>query len=192
MWLHVLSSVGWMSQALALFVLLSERTAASSAAAHLLDTTVLVLSANTSAMTGFLLATTTAWGFFRHWWVLVKFVITVVQLIVGIAILSPALNSSGAQPHPMLIAGTVVMASLIAVQALLSITKPWGRVAGRPARASRVPDVVIVAAPIAVVADIGVFLVIGQPIPICSFLVLVAGLVTRRTGRPVRGMPVPA
>lgn len=191
-WVHVLSSVSWMSQALALFVLLSDRTAASSAAAHLLDTTVLVLSANTSAMTGFLLAATTTWGFFLHWWVLVKFVITVGQLVVGIVILSPNLNAAGAQPHPMLVVGTVVMASLIAVQALLSITKPWGRVPGRPGKPAPAADAVVIAAPIAVLADIGIFLVIGQPIPACSFVVLIAGLVTRRAGRPARRLPVAA
>lgn len=187
-WAHVLSSVGWMSQALALFVLLSDRTVASSAAAHLLDTTVLVLSANTSAMTGFLLAATTTWGFFLHWWVLVKFVITVGQIVVGIAILSPALNNAGAQPHPLLIGGTVVMASLIAVQALLSIIKPRGRVTGQ-SKATPAAEPVVLAAPVAVLADIGVFLLIRQPIPICSFAVLIAALISRT--RPAR-VPVPA
>lgn len=191
LWLHVLSSVGWMSQALALFVLLSEHTAAASAAAHLLDTTVLVVCANTSAMTGFLLSATTVWGFFLHWWVLVKFAITVSQLFVGIVILSPSLNSAGAQPHPMLIVSTVVMASLIALQALLSVTKPWGRVPGRPAKAGSTADAVVIAAPIAVLADIGVFLLIGQPIPACSFLVLIAGLITRRTHRTRRPARIP-
>ncbi len=47
-------------------------------------------------------------------------------------------------------------------------------------------------APIAVLADIGIFLVIGQPIPACSFVVLIAGLVTRRAGRPARRLPVAA
>ncbi|MEE4021952.1 hypothetical protein V1Y59_02585 [Gordonia sp. PKS22-38] len=193
-WLHVLSSVSWMSQALAMMVLLLQHNSADSAAAHLLDTTVLVVSANASAATGFLLCATTSWGYFHHWWVAVKFGITVVQLFVGIAILSPALNSAGGSPPPQLITGTVIMASLIAFQGWLSIGKPWGRMwfrvrGGSPGRAPMPPTGVIVVAPAAVLGDVAIFVVVGQPIPICSLVALVIALVTRRdrhTGRSRR------
>ena len=90
-WLHVVTSVGWMSQALVLFTLLvvsftsddpGVRISATSMA-HVVDMRLLAPLANAAAFTGFMLAASTAWGFFRHWWVLVKFGITIVQLLCG-------------------------------------------------------------------------------------------------------------
>ena len=90
-WLHVVTSVGWMSQALVLFTLLvvsftsddpGMRISATSMA-HVVDMRLLAPLANAAAFTGFMLAASTAWGFFRHWWVLVKFGITIVQLLCG-------------------------------------------------------------------------------------------------------------
>src|SRR3954464_14629776 len=97
-WLHVVTSVGWMGQALALFVLLalglgSEDSAtriAATSMAHEIDTVLLAPLANASAFTGFMLAASTAWGYFRHWWVLAKFAVTLVQLYAGIFLLSGA------------------------------------------------------------------------------------------------------
>ncbi|MGW4369461.1 hypothetical protein ACWEKT_27835 [Nocardia takedensis] len=179
LWLHILSSVGWMSQAMALTVLLVQRDAAGTAAAHLLDTTILVASANCSAASGFLLSATTPYGFFLHRWVLVKFVITVAQLVIGIFVLSPWLNAAGADPRPQLIVMTVVMASLIAFQGLLSVVKPWGRVPRRPTRAPVPPVPVIVAAPFALVADLVMFATTGRPTPIFALLTLIVVLVAR-------------
>ncbi len=94
-WIHVITSVGWMSQALALLTLMlvarldpSVRDAAI-AIARLLDRQVLAQLADASAFTGFMLSALTAWGYFRYWWVLAKFVITVAQLTVGIFFLDP-------------------------------------------------------------------------------------------------------
>lgn len=91
-WLHVLSSVSWMSQAIVMCTLLGisaaspagELKRASAHIAELLDVTVLTSSANMSAFTGFALAATTTWGYFHHWWVATKFVITFAQLYLGI------------------------------------------------------------------------------------------------------------
>ncbi|WP_279579162.1 hypothetical protein [Fodinicola feengrottensis] len=84
-----------MSQALALLTLMlvarldpSVRDAAI-AIARLLDRQVLAQLADASAFTGFMLSALTAWGYFRYWWVLAKFVITVAQLTVGIFFLDP-------------------------------------------------------------------------------------------------------
>ncbi|QIK49996.1 hypothetical protein G8C36_10705 [Gordonia terrae] len=185
MWIHVLSSVCWMSQALAMAVLMLSPGDGGAVAAHVLDTTVLVVSANVSAMSGFLLSATTPWGFFLHWWVLVKFAITVSQLVVGIAVLSPALDSAARAREVAsagLLASTVLMATLIAFQGWLSIAKPWSRVPRRSRGKAPVPGPAVrIAAPVAVLADVGVFVVVGQPIPLCSALVLVAALVGRRS-----------
>ncbi|WP_461417203.1 hypothetical protein [Gordonia sp. GN26] len=184
-WLHILSSVSWMSQALALLVLTVDADGGGLVAAHILDTTVLVISANVSAMSGFLLSATTPWGFFVHRWVLVKFLITIGQLVVGIAVLSPTLNDAASADAPAapvgLVVATAVMASLIAFQGWLSVAKPWSRVPGRSRVKAPVPGARVARlAPFALIGDIALFAVTGQPIPMCSFIVLLGALVGRR------------
>src|ERR1700742_365044 len=99
-WLHVVSGVGWMAQALALFSLITYGLAtpgqqsAAMGMADRIDMTLLAQMANVSTFTGFMLAAATAWGFFKHWWVLAKFTISTVQLYLGIFVLSPALRAA--------------------------------------------------------------------------------------------------
>ncbi|WP_231632701.1 hypothetical protein [Gordonia sp. HS-NH1] len=113
-----------------------------------------------------------------------KFVITVGQLVVGIAVLSPTLDEatrSGDDATPGLLTATVVMATLIAFQAWLSIAKPWPRVPRRTQGKAPVPGTVVrIAAPAALLGDVVVFVSVGQPIPLCSVVVLVAALIGRR------------
>lgn len=85
-WLHVVTSVGWMTLALVLFALLFlARTAdggtarAATAMAHHLDVVLLAPLANASASTGLMLSLGTAWGLAQHRCVLAKFVITLGQ-----------------------------------------------------------------------------------------------------------------
>lgn len=197
-WLHVVSSVSWMSQAAALAVLLGtaaavpQARAGSTAAASLLDGTVLVYSANTSAFTGFALAALTGWGFFHHWWVAVKFAITVGQLYLGIFVLSGRLHeiadSGGTSGDLVAMAVTAaLMAGAVAAQAWLSVVKPWGRTpfaAGRPrpATAGRGWFAAAVLAPV-----VDVLLGVawwGHPLPALSLLTLAAALVARAPALP--------
>ncbi|MEW9551046.1 hypothetical protein [Nonomuraea sp. NPDC050783] len=133
-WLHVVTSVAWMSQALALFVLNLHSAVTGSLEgyrmASLLDGALLAHFANASAFTGIMLAAMTKWGFFRYWWVLVKFVITLVQLYAGIFLLGPRLEALAAgarEADPLALGGTLLMASAIAFQAWVSVAKPWRR-----------------------------------------------------------------
>jgi|GEM_PF-1598555 len=143
-WLHVLTSVGWMSQALALFTLLSygmtagDRQARHSAyaMAEVLDAHVLLYLANASAFTGIMLAALTRWGFFVHWWVLTKFAITLSQLYVGIALLSPDLAAAarvagqgGDPPVRGLLVASLPMVSAICRPAAGSHQMLWYAVA---------------------------------------------------------------
>ncbi|MEO3807383.1 hypothetical protein ABGB17_00120 [Sphaerisporangium sp. B11E5] len=139
--LHVLTSVGWLSQALALFALgtYSATTGDRSgyAMAELLDTHVLLHLANASAFTGLMLSAMTRWGYFQYWWVMIKFVITLSQLYVGIFLLGPRLGALAENTRdidPVLPAGTLVMVSAIAFQAWLSVAKPWKRTPWAAAR----------------------------------------------------------
>lgn len=199
-WLHVLASVGWMSLALVLFTLLvvsftsgdpGVRISATSMA-HVVDMRLLAPLANAAAFTGFMLAASTAWGFFRHWWVLAKFGITLVQLYAGIFILSDALQASveaaraGLPTPPMSqLVGTALMASAIAFQTWLSVAKPWRRTpwAGKE-KPSLAPNRVFAATVAAVLADIATGIVLGFPSPLCQLVVLTIRLVARR--RPER------
>lgn len=196
-WLHVVTSVGWMGQALALFTLLTmalttddpaTRISATSMA-HVLDTVLLAPLANASAFTGFMLAASTAWGYFRHWWVLAKFAITLVQLYAGIFLLSGALRDSvvaarAGEPQPVswqLPAGTALMASGLAFQAWLSVTKPWAKTRfARTAKPTTAPAWVFVAVLLAPIVDTAVGLALGYPLPALSAVVLVVWHVRRQ------------
>jgi hypothetical protein len=204
-WLHVISSVSWMSQAAALAVLLGtaaavpEVRAAAATAAELLDTTLLVHSANTSAFTGFALAALTSWGFFHHWWVAAKFAVTMGQLYLGIFVLSERLHrvadSAGASGDLVAMSATAaLMAGAIAAQAWVSLAKPWGRTplaarAPRPRAAGAWWLAAAVCVPLVdVVLGVAWW---GHPLPGFSLCTLGAALVVRavamrrdRPGRP--------
>jgi hypothetical protein len=131
-WLHVVTSVGWLSQAVALLALIlyGMKTGDINAyrMARVLDHQVLAFMGAASAFTGMMLSATTPWGYFRHWWVMAKFVITVVQLYVGIFILSDNLGAAAeGRVTPWLPVGTACMISAFSFQAWLSVAKPWGR-----------------------------------------------------------------
>ncbi|MGW4111297.1 hypothetical protein ACWEFJ_10490 [Actinosynnema sp. NPDC004786] len=129
-WLHVVSSTGWMCMALALFVVVDHALSAPGRrsvfeVATLLDVQVLQFMGTTSAFSGLMLSGLTAWGYFRHWWVVAKFAITVSQLCAGIFVLSPNLHPDGS---PLLLrVGSLLMASALACQVWLSVAKPFPR-----------------------------------------------------------------
>lgn len=129
-WLHVVSSTGWMMMALALFVVVNHALTtpgrrAAFEVATLLDVQVLQFMATTSAFSGLMLSGLTAWGYFRHWWVLAKVAITFSQLYAGIFVLSPNLHPDGS---PLLLrVGSLLMASALACQVWLSVAKPFKR-----------------------------------------------------------------
>ncbi|MFC4082557.1 hypothetical protein [Amycolatopsis samaneae] len=203
-WLHVLSSVAWMGEALALLTLLvlgvttddPRLRVSATSMAHVLDRTLLAPMANAAAFTGVLLAAATAWGLFRHWWVLTKFVLTLVQLYAGIFLLSGALSDAvdaakAGAPVPVgwpMIAGTALMASVLAFQAWLSVAKPGKRTSRSPAGKPRTAPPWVFAAGIAApAADTTAGLLLGYPLPALSLLVLAAVLTTR----PARLRPAP-
>ncbi|MGY0499949.1 PDR/VanB family oxidoreductase [Nocardia sp. FBN12] len=196
-WLHVISAVSWLSQAAALSVLLlvsaisapGERKTGTAAAAELLDQTVLVYSANTAAFTGLILAAVTAWGYFHHWWVCVKFVLTIGQLYVGIFILSSAMHESVAAAEKGVDGSAValgitggVMAAVLAFQVWLSVAKPWGRTPwGERARTRPVaaPTWLYALGVLAPLVDLGFGVAVGDPTPVVSLSTLVIALVSR-------------
>ncbi|MET9227993.1 hypothetical protein [Lentzea sp. NPDC003310] len=185
-WLHVVTSVGWLSQAVALLALLlhgmSTGDVSAFRMARHLDHEVLAIMANTSAFSGFMLSATTPWGYFRHWWVLAKFVITVSQLYVGIFILSGNLQAA-IEGHlsAWMPVGTSLMIGAIAFQAWLSVAKPWGRTPWTDPKvklptASAATFVVALVVP---VADFAISLWRGNPMPLLMLITVIAYSVRR-------------
>jgi uncharacterized membrane protein len=198
-WLHVVSSVAWMSQALALVVLMSlaltrpGQAGAATSMADRLDSVLLAPMANVSAFTGLVLAGATAWGYTRHWWVLTKFALTLIQLYAGIFLLSPALRdaadtSTVAWPQ---IAGASLMASALSFQAWLSIAKPWKRTPWSPAaKPPTAPTRVFVAGVAAPAFDVVAGVLVGYPLPALSLVTLVVLGFERRGRRRRAQLPI--
>ncbi len=183
-WLHVVSSVAWMSQALALVVLM---VSDAPAMADRLDSVLLAPMANVSAFTGLLLAGATAWGYFRHWWVLTKFALTLIQLYAGIFLLSRALRESADTSVVtwQQIAGASLMASALAFQAWLSVAKPGRKTPWSPTSKPPVaPTWVFVAGVGAPAFDVTAALLLGYPLPAAELVMLVVlGFERRRRRR---------
>jgi hypothetical protein len=184
---HVITSVGWMGQALAMLALLVEGRAYG--AAHVVDQNVLLYLANASAFTGLMLCGLTPWGYFRYWWVLVKFTITISQLYLGIFFLSPRLDAAVGAGHasPWLPLGTGLMVSAIAFQAWVSIAKPWSRTPWAPARKPAAAPAWTCGVAVAVPAAdylLGTLL-FGFPSPLLQLLVVIGYPIRRAT----RGNP---
>jgi hypothetical protein len=202
-WLHVLTSVGWMAQAMSLCVLLSVGFAAhnvvardaATAMAHALDGRLVGPMADASVFTGVMLGAATAWGIFRNWWVFIKFAISMVQFVLAIFVLSPALDTAVTNgPGAAQIVGSGLMASAIAFQGWLSIAKPWGRIGPRRPLPATAPTWVFAATVLGGLADLALALVVGHPLPMLSLILLIVGLsrrprwsATRRLGaQPAR------
>jgi uncharacterized membrane protein len=201
-WLHVVSSVAWMSQALGLVVLMTlaasdpGQAVAATSMAQRIDNALLAPMANTAAFTGLVLAGSTAWGYFRHWWVLAKFVLTFAQLYAGIFLLSGALHDSTAAARagaadvvawPQ-VAGTALMASVLAFQVWLSVAKPWKRTPWAPAaKPPTAPRWVFAAGVFTPLADVTIGVFWGRPLPALSLIMLIVlGLELRRRRRRAR------
>jgi hypothetical protein len=185
-WLHVVTSVGWLSQAVALLalVLYGMKTSDVTAfrMARVLDHNVLAIMANVSAFTGMMLSATTPWGYFRHWWVLAKFAITVSQLYVGIFILSENLEEA-ANGHvtAWMPVGTALMIGAIAFQTWLSVAKPWKRTpwADPKIKLPTASTGTFVLALVIPAADFALSLWMGNPMPLFMLVAVIAYSIRR-------------
>jgi hypothetical protein len=143
---HVTSSVGWLGtvasfQALAIAALTSrepEIVRGSYLAMELTGWYVIVPFCLASLVTGLILSLGTPWGLFRHYWVLVKFLITVVSALVlfGFTQTLSSLGDRAADAtlsmyelrdltqSPVLHSGGGLLAIFVAT--ILAVYKPWG------------------------------------------------------------------
>ena len=144
---HVVSSVGWLgavasSLALAIAGLISSDALVVRSAylmLALMGRFVLVPLSIASLLTGLIMSLGTAWGLFRHYWVIIKLLITVfattvllmyMQTLSHLAGLAAETTLSGndpgrlRNPSPVLHAGAALLLLLAAVT--LSVYKPRG------------------------------------------------------------------
>ncbi|MGH3712976.1 MAG: hypothetical protein ACRDT4_05870 [Micromonosporaceae bacterium] len=145
-----------------------------------------------------MLCALTSWGFFRYRWVLGKFVITIVQLYLGIFILSGTLHSAveasahgGIGPAVPLATGTLLMMSAIAFQAWLSVAKPWRRTPwASPGKLPTASPWLFAAAVAVPTGDLLLSaFVTGRPMPVLSLLTVIGypiyrSVALRRTAIP--------
>lgn len=195
-WLHILSSVSWMSQSLAVAMLVAtsatspagEVKAATASVALLIDSTLLTPSLNASAATGVLLAATSTWGFFHHWWVAAKLAATYGLVYIGLLLVSGALpgvvaaaaaGQDGAAGR--VAAGAGALAAALALITWLSVAKPLGRtpLAVRAPRPVAAPTWLLASAVFAVVIDTVTSTVREDRLPVLSTAVIVVTLVLR-------------
>jgi len=152
--LHVLTSVGWLTMALAQVTLMLHAMTLTDAATRrsaltmteFIDHAVLQSAATGSAYTGLMLSALTSWGFFRFTWVTVKLAVTIGGLYLGIAHLGQWLHAGvlasetgGLGPVSLSVYWASALIVALVFASWLSVAKPWGRL--RPAqRVRREPD----------------------------------------------------
>jgi hypothetical protein len=116
---------------------------AINATLKLLDDFVIIPSANLSLLTGGLLCWLTIWGFFKHYWVIVKWIATVTLISTGTVWLGPWLNAATsisdieraqAFSNPLytfdikgVLIGGAIQTLCVLVIIGISVLKPWGR-----------------------------------------------------------------
>jgi uncharacterized membrane protein len=96
--LHIVFSMSWFGGSLSLLVLLFFIPRPDSATALVLQhitfnrvaTTIVATASVLSLITGLLLCWKSNWGFFRHWWVIVKLFVTIVVIAFCIIVSGPA------------------------------------------------------------------------------------------------------
>lgn len=152
--LHVTSSLGWTGAGAANVVLAVTGATTSSAEVRRvayglidrIDVALVIPLAFTTLVGGVLVSVATPWGLVRHWWVLVKLVLTVAVIIfstfgIGVWVYQSIDASAGGGESPVAIrlvqgAGANIVAFVF--MSFVSFVKPWGATpwarSGRTAR----------------------------------------------------------
>ncbi len=132
---HITSSVGWLGAVVgilahALAGLTSQDAQIVRSAYLVMELTgwfVLVPLSFASLLTGLIQSLGTAWGLFKHYWVLVKLVLTVLASHLADAARDATLSVDNLRnSSPLVHAGAALLVLLAAIT--LSVYKPWGRI----------------------------------------------------------------
>jgi len=152
---HVLVAVGWFGVVLAKLVLevvaLSTRNQEAARAGYLfvaaLDGAAFPPAAIATVVTGVVLSVGTAWGLFRHWWIVVKLLLTVAVVVTGAAFVGAwtqqaialagmstpaagdmAVAAALGTTSRWLIGAAVVHVLMLGAATVISVLKPWGQI----------------------------------------------------------------
>ena len=155
--LHVGFSVGWLGVALTMTALALIGSTADShpmrhgayEILHVIDLAVAIPSMALSIITGLVVSLGTKWGLVRHWWVIVKFSISVsIPLVAGTVestladeLAHRTVDPAG-QPATTGIALVACLGAFTAalwIATILSVTKPWGRTRWAPPTRTATP-----------------------------------------------------
>lgn len=156
---HITSSVGWLGAvvsflALALVGLMStedQTVRAAYVAMEVIAWFAIVPLAIASLVTGIVQSLGTTWGLFRHYWIITKFVITIVATLLLLLHTRPIGILAGAAREMAMVIGNyrglqlqlvgdaVAAIVLLLAATVLSVYKPWGLTAyGRRKQSERV------------------------------------------------------
>ncbi|MET9887856.1 DUF2269 domain-containing protein [Streptomyces sp. NPDC006430] len=147
---HVVTSVGWVGLSLSMAVLAVMGVTTDDAAIakgvyyamYVFDDTSVTVFSLAAAITGVLLSCGTKWGLLLHWWIIVKWVITLFMTFFAWFVIHPTVmrasertaTAGGAAPDPggagdFLVWSVPALFVLLTVAAVVSVYKPWGRTA---------------------------------------------------------------
>ena len=137
---HVLASVGWLGLVVVMLVLsLSAVTAGDGKIPDFLyqlmeqiGSPVIPIFAVTTLVTGLALSIATPWGLLRHWWIVVKLVLTLSVIVTGVALtgnwIQQAIDRPAAPAGWLLLGGAIVHLLMLASAMVISVDKPWGKI----------------------------------------------------------------
>ena len=150
--LHLISVCCWLGGALALYILYFPKASVESdgeiyginRAIQWVDMGIVIIPGACGCfLTGLLYSWKTKWGFFKHRWILVKWIITISLISFGTAVLGPMEKEMLALSYQLglssltdptyravedwkMVFGTIQSAFLV-VLIVLSVLKPWGK-----------------------------------------------------------------
>lgn len=149
---HVLASVGLLGVDTAILALvtsgwLGADPVTTYPAADLVGGRLILPLALIALITGVVLGKLTPWGVLRHWWVLIKLLLTAAGTVLAIVVLLPNLRSAavaalagdGVADPGGLVQSSVGAWTMLVIATVLSYYKPLGRVRGRTAGARPIP-----------------------------------------------------
>lgn len=144
--IHVLSSALWVGGGLAMLVIALGRDGlVEREGLYLLNRTILdvdnwvtIPGGIASMVTGFFLSAFTSWGFFKHRWIIVKWVLTTLNILAGALLLSvwisqlaelSGLDQAGSAAYLAVngrfLVAHVVQTAVTIFQLVISVYKPW-------------------------------------------------------------------
>jgi hypothetical protein len=153
---HVLASVGWLGLVVVMLVLSAAALTTGDGTVthfvyqlmHRIGSPVIPIFAVITLVTGFALSVATPWGLLRHWWIVVKLVVSLAVIMTGAVLTGnwtqQAIGDPAAPAGWLLLSGAVVHLLMLASAMIISVDKPWGKIKRRrPAAASRSRCVVL-------------------------------------------------